>query len=265
MRKVMPDGLGSSRLSGFKGVAPAGTRRGRQGWKVIVAGCGRVGAKLSEMLSLDGFQVTVIDRDAEAFERLSKTFQGEAVTGVAFDLDILEQAGIREANVFAAITNYDNTNLMAAEVARSIFGVRDVVARLYNPDKEQTFQALDIDYICGTIILAEQFMQRIVSERMKILAWTANNRVLLVDFTCPPRFSGKPVSRLEREELLRVGLVSHQGRTAVATRETVLHRGDRIVAAVLAGRIHRVRRMLDEGRVRALRGGRGRATASRTS
>jgi len=199
------------------------------------------------MLSLDGFQVTVIDRDKEAFDRLSKSFQGEAVRGVAFDLDTLEEAGIEEADVFAAITNYDNTNLMAAEVARSIYGTGNVFARLYNPDKEQTFQALDIDYICGTTILAELFMQRIARDRMKILAWTANNRVLLVEFACPARLAGKPVSKLEREELLRVGLISHQGRTTVATKETIMHRGDKIIAAVLAGRYNRVRRMTETG------------------
>jgi trk system potassium uptake protein TrkA len=248
MDKIMPVGLRRSLPGRDAGKdAMPESRRSRQGWRVIVAGCGRVGAQLSEMLSLDGFQVTVIDRDRGAFDRLSKSFQGDALAGVAFDLDTLEEAGIGDADVFAATTNYDNTNLMAAEVARSIYGTRNVFARLYNPDKEQTFQALDIDYICGTTILAEQFMQRIASDRMKILAWTANNRVLLVEFTCPARFAAKPVGKLEREELLRVGLVSHQGRTEVATKATTMYRGDKIVAAVLAGRLHRVRRMMETG------------------
>lgn len=263
VEKVMPAGLRRSQQRGSTGgAAAAETSRGRQGWRVIVAGCGRVGAQLSEMLSLDGFQVTVIDRDRNAFERLSKTFQGEALEGVAFDLETLEKAGIREADVFAATTNYDNTNLMAAEVARRIYGVRNVFARLYNPDKEQTFQALDIDYICGTIILAEQFMQRIVKDRMKTLAWTANNNVLLVEFACPPRFSAKQVSKLEREELLRVGLVSHQGQAVVATKGTMMHRGDSIVAAVIAGRETRVRRMVGGGRAFGTKAKREGAAAS---
>jgi len=245
MEKIMPIGLRWPQPRVDGGVQHRRHRRGE--WRVVVAGCGRVGAQLSEMLSLDGFHVTVIDRDGEAFERLSKTFQGEAVQGVAFDLDAQEAAGIREADVFAALTNYDNSNLMAAEVARGIYGVGNVFARLYNPDKEKTFQALDIDYICGTTILAEQFMQRIVRDRLKVLAWTANNRVQLVEFVCPPRFSGKPVGKLEREELLRVGLVSHEGKTVVATRDTKMQRGDKLVAAVLAGRLDRVRRMMEPG------------------
>ncbi len=248
VRKIMPTALIRPHQGGGAGDGPRpGRHRSRREWRVIVAGCGRVGTQLSEMLSLDGYHVTVIDRDAKAFEGLSKSFQGEAVQGVAFDLDVLEKAGIRKADVFTALTNYDNTNLMAAEVARGIYGVGEVFTRLYNPDKEKTFQALDINYSCGTTILAEQFMQRIARDRMKVLAWMANNRVLLVEFACPPRFSGKPVDRLEREELLRVGFISHKGKTVVATRETTMHRGDKVVATVLAGRMDKVRRMVEPG------------------
>jgi trk system potassium uptake protein TrkA len=246
LRRIVPDGLRRFKpqvVRGEQGVAES--RRGRHEWRVIVAGCGRVGAQLSEMLSLDGFRVAVIDKDNDAYKRLSKSFQGEILTGMAFDLDTLEEAGIGDADVFASLTNYDNTNLMAAEVARGIYGIGKVFARLYNPDKEQTFQALDIDYICGTTILAEKFMQRIASNRLDILAWTANNRVLLVEFDCPARFGGKPVRRLEREEMLRVGLVEHEGgRTEVATQGTTLHKGDKVVAAVLAQRLFKVRRLV---------------------
>ena len=245
MEKIAPTGMRTRRLRGEAGERGAADSYGGKGrWRVVVAGCGRVGAQLSEMLSLDGFHVAVIDRDDGAYKRLSKSFQGEILTGMAFDLDTLEDAGLGEADVFASLTNYDNTNLMAAEVARGIFGVGKVLSRLYNPDKEQTFQALDIDYICGTTVLAEQFMQRIVEHRLDILAWTANNRVLLVEFECPGRFGGKPVRNFEREEMLRVGLIAHDGLTEVATQGTILHKGDKLVAAVLAQRLHKVRRMV---------------------
>jgi trk system potassium uptake protein TrkA len=249
IERLVPAALRRFRQRGD--VREAGLEEGAKGkgeWRVIVAGCGRVGAQLSEMLSLDGFHVRVIDRDPGAFGRLSKSFQGDVFSGMAFDLDMLEQAGIQEADVFAALTNYDNTNLMAAEVARKIYGVGKVISRLYNPDKEQTFQALDIDYVCGTTVLAEQFMQRIVRKRLNILAWTANNRVLLVEFECPGRFNGKPVSKLEGEELLRIGMVGNEKGTEIATHETILHRGDKLVAAVLAGRLNKVIKIAEPGR-----------------
>ncbi len=233
-----------TREAGAPGARPF---RARGSWRVIVAGCGRVGAQLSEILSLDGYRVTVIDRDRGSFERLSKSFQGDVVKGYAFDLDVLERAGIGKADVFAALTNYDNTNLMAAEVARRIFGVERVVSRLYNPDKEKTFQALDINYLCGTTILAERFMQRMVPDRLSIIAWTANNRVLVTEFSCPARLAGRTVGWLEREELLRVGLIGRGGAMRPADREEALEEGDRVVAAVLAERVNRVRKMTGEG------------------
>ncbi len=207
------------------------------------------------MLSLDGYRVAVIDRDPDAFHRLSKSYQGEFVSGMAFDMDVLEEAGIKEANAFAALTNYDNSNLMAAEVARGIFGVRRVVSRLYNPDKGDTYQALDIDFICGTTLLAERIMQLIVPERLEVLSWIANNRVLLVEFTCPRRFHGKAAGRLEREEMLRVGIIGRGGEVSLATARTELREGDRIVAAILAPRLTRIRKLLGQER-RLARGGR---------
>lgn len=228
-----------------RGVARGGSevREERGNWKVVVAGCGRVGASLAEMLSLDGYRVAVVDRDEGAFRKLSKTYQGEFVGGMAFDLDVLEKAGIEEADAFAALTNYDNSNLMAAEVARGIFGVKRVVSRLYNPDKGETYQALDIDYICGTSLLAEYFMQRILPHRLKVLSWAANNRVLLVEFACPRRYHGKPLGRLEQDEMLRVGMVARGEEVSLASPEDVLREGDVLVAAILAPRLQRMRKM----------------------
>lgn len=226
-------------------------REERENWKVVVAGCGRVGANLAEMLSLDGYQVAVIDRDENAFRKLSKTYQGEFASGMAFDLDVLEEAGIEEADAFAALTNYDNANLMAAEVARGIYGVKRVISRLYNPDKGETYQALDIDYICGTSLLAEYFMQRMVPHRLKVLSRAANNRVLLVEFACPKRYHGRPVGKMEQDEMLRVGMITRGEETALASADTVLRERDVVVAAILAPRLHRIRRMAGQERAMA--------------
>jgi len=212
--------------------------------RVVIAGCGRVGSQLVTHLDHENHNVVVIDRDPRAGERLSKTFHGEFHTGLAFDLDVLHEAGIEEAAAFVALTNYDNTNLMAAEVGRGIYGVRRVVSRLFNPDKEETYQALDIDFVNGTSLLAEQVMQRLLPRRPRILSRTANNRVLIVEFEYPERRQAVRASKLEGEEMLRVGLVARGGDTAVASPETVLRGGDTVVAAVLAPRLGRLRRLL---------------------
>ena len=130
---------------------------------VIVVGCGRVGSQLATLLSVDGHNVTVIDKEADSFRRLGTTFNGVTIRGLGFDEDVLEEAGIRECDAFAAVTDLDNTNLMAAEVARKIFDVPHVVARLYNPQRERTYQQLDLDYVCGTTLVAESLLDKIQS------------------------------------------------------------------------------------------------------
>ncbi len=128
---------------------------------VVVVGCGRVGSQLATMLSIEGHNVTVIDKSDDAFRRLGGTFNGVTIVGLGFDEEILEEAGIRDADAFAAVTNLDNTNLMAAEVARKIFEVPHVVARLYNPARERTYQQLGLDYVCGTTLVAEVLVDKI--------------------------------------------------------------------------------------------------------
>ena len=130
---------------------------------VIVVGCGRVGSQLATLLSVDGHNVTVIDKESDSFRRLGTTFNGITIRGLGFDEDVLEEAGIRECDAFAAVTDLDNTNLMAAEVARKIFDVPHVVARLYNPQRERTYQQLDLDYVCGTTLVAESLLDKIKS------------------------------------------------------------------------------------------------------
>ncbi len=128
---------------------------------IIVVGCGRVGSQLSTMLSVEGHNVVVIDRNEAAFRRLGTTFNGVTIKGLGFDEEVLEEAGIREADAFAAVTDLDNTNLMACEVARKLFGVRHAVARLYNPVRERTYQQLDLDYVCGTTLVAQTLLEKI--------------------------------------------------------------------------------------------------------
>mgnify|MGYP003370759259 FL=1 len=106
---------------------------------VIVVGCGRVGSQLANMLSDNGNNVCCVDRNADAFANLGRNFNGSTVQGVGFDEDVLIHAGVEECDVLAAVTQFDNANLMCAEVASRLFGVPHVIARLYNPDHERAY------------------------------------------------------------------------------------------------------------------------------
>ncbi len=137
---------------------------------VIIAGCGRVGSQLATLLSHEGHNVVVIDRDPASFERLERPFNGLTLAGIAFDLDILRDAGIEGCDAFIALTNYDNTNIMAAEIAVDVFKVPRVFARVYNPDKELTYRSMGIDYLSGSTLLAEAFHRELTWRGMLIHA-----------------------------------------------------------------------------------------------
>jgi trk system potassium uptake protein TrkA len=122
--------------------------------KVVVMGCGRVGARISSILDHNGHDVTVIDTDARSFRRLPVDFQGDTVIGTGIDEDVLRRAGIESAHVFIAVTNGDNRNIMAAQVARTVFEVEHVVVRIYDPVREDTYRRLGLRTVCPTTTIS---------------------------------------------------------------------------------------------------------------
>lgn len=197
---------------------------------VVVVGCGRVGSQLATMLSVEGHNVTVIDKSDEAFKRLGSTFNGVTIKGLGFDEEVLEEAGIREADAFAAVTDLDNTNLMAAEVARKLFGVKHVVARLYNTQRERTYQQLDLDYVCGTMLVAENLLEKIHAGHGHHISTVGDIEV--VEFRTNENVSGKKIKDVEIEHQFRIALVSRGNTTFVPQPETLLQPGDVVLAAV---------------------------------
>lgn len=122
--------------------------------KVIILGCGRVGSRLAMLMEMDGHEVSIIDSDPGAFDRLPGDFTGQTVLGTGIDVDVLKSAGIENTNAFAAVTNFDNTNIMACEVAKEIFGVEHVLARIYDPGRESFYHELGLETICPTTLVS---------------------------------------------------------------------------------------------------------------
>lgn len=211
---------------------------------VIVAGCGRVGSQLATLLSVEGHNVTVIDRDDASFRRLGSTFNGVTIKGLAFDTDVLEEAGIRDCHTFAAVTDLDNTNLMAAEVARKLYNVPHAVARLYNPVRERTYQQLGLDYVCGTTLVAETLMDKIMSGHGHHV--TAVGDVEIIEFKLASDQHGSRVREVEIEHGMRIAAVARGKTTFVPTVETMLEAGDLIIAAVREEDFSRVARLMEE-------------------
>ncbi|MEN6431181.1 MAG: TrkA family potassium uptake protein [Coriobacteriales bacterium] len=211
---------------------------------IIVVGCGRVGSQLATMLSVEGHNVTVIDRDEGAFRRLGSTFNGVTIRGLGFDEEVLEEAGIREADAFAAVTDLDNTNLMAAEVARRLFGVRHAVARLYNPVRERTYQQLGVDYVCGTTLVAESLLEKIKSGHGHHVHTVGD--VEIIEFKCADAVEGRKVHDIEIDHAFRIVTVTRGSTSFVPGEDTLLHAGDVVVAAVKDEMFVRVERYMEE-------------------
>lgn len=132
---------------------------------VIIVGCGRVGAEVAKLLVGEGHNVVIVDRNPASFERLGGTFNGRTVIGNGFDLSLLKEAGIEKADVFCSLTNGDNTNLVSAQVAKRIFNVPKVIARVYDPHRARIYSALGLDIISGTILFAAMIRDKIVESR----------------------------------------------------------------------------------------------------
>jgi trk system potassium uptake protein TrkA len=123
---------------------------------IVILGCGRVGARLACSLAQEGHEVRVIDRQVEALGRLPADFPGQALVGDGIDADVLRAAGVDRADVFAAVTNDDNMNIMASQIAQVMFNVRRVVTRIYDPVREEAYQTLGLQTVCPTTLGAER-------------------------------------------------------------------------------------------------------------
>lgn len=124
--------------------------------KALIMGCGRVGARLATLMDAKGHEVTVLDIEPYSFRRLPSTFKGTAITGNGLDEDTLKKAGIEKADVFVAVTEGDNRNVMAAQIAKHIFNVPKVVCRIYDPIREEMYRNLGLETISPTKIGAER-------------------------------------------------------------------------------------------------------------
>ncbi len=128
---------------------------------VVILGCGRVGSRLATMMDGDGFNVTVIDTDGYAFRRLPESFRGRTILGTGIDEDVLRRAGIEGARTFIAVTNNDNPNIMAAQIAQEVFRVPEVLARVYDVERASMYTQLGLKTICPTATIAQMFREQV--------------------------------------------------------------------------------------------------------
>jgi trk system potassium uptake protein TrkA len=131
--------------------------------KIIIMGCGRVGAQLASLLDAEGHEITVIDVDAHSFRRLPPSFGGTALVGDGTDEEMLKKAGITGTDAFVAVTQGDNRNVMAAQIAKKIFNVPKVLCRIYDPLRKDVYEALGLDAVSPTTVFAQLLRDKLLS------------------------------------------------------------------------------------------------------
>lgn len=189
-------------------------------------GCGRVGAALAQTLEEQGHSVAVVDQDPTAFRRLGAGFGGRRVNGVGFDQDTLREAGIEEAGAFAAVSSGDNSNIIAARVARENFGIENVAARIYDPRRAEVYQRLGIPTVATVRWTADQMLRRLLPSGAEPLWRDPSGGVQLAEVHTPETWIGQRVSRMQEETGVRVAFLTRLGEAMLPSADTVLQEGD---------------------------------------
>jgi trk system potassium uptake protein len=193
---------------------------------IVIMGCGRVGSTLAHILEEQGHTVAIIDQDREAFRKLRSGFKGKRITGVGFDQDVLIEAGIEEADAFAAVSSGDNSNVIAARVARESFGVERVAARIYDPRRAEVYQRLGIPTVATVRWTADQMLRRLLPEGSEVLWRDPTGAVVLAEVAFSPEWVGEKVHALEEASRVRVAFISRLGEAMLPVQGTVLQEGD---------------------------------------
>lgn len=209
-------------------------------------GCGRVGASLARSLERIGHDVAVVDQDPEAFQRLGSEFVGRRVAGIGFDRETLLRAGIEEAHALAAVSSGDNSNILAARVARETFGVEHVVARIYDPDRAQVYQRLGIPTVATVRWTADQVLRRLLPHGLAGEMTDASGRLVVAEVAVDPRWVGTPLTRVEQLTGARVAYLTRLGEGMLPAPQTVHQEGDLLHLVIERTRIDTVERILDE-------------------
>ena len=193
---------------------------------IVVMGCGRVGSGLALQLEALGHTVAVIDQQSSAFRRLGDDFKGTAVAGVGFDQDTLIEAGIERAQAFAAVSNGDNSNIIAARVARETFNVETVVARIYDAKRAEIFERLGIPTIATVPWTINRLVRQIAGETLEESWRDPSGAVAAVRFTPHEGWVGHQIQDLERAVSGRVAMINRFGKGEVPLSTTLLQDGD---------------------------------------
>ena len=202
---------------------------------VIIAGCGRVGSELAANLERLGHSIVVVDKNPRAFERLKPGFKGKQLLGFVFDREVLEEAGIKEAQAFASVTSGDNSNIVSARIAREHYRVPQVMARIYDPRRAQIYQRLGIPTVATVRWTTDQVMRHLLPEDVSVEYTVDNGEVVIMALPAPEETVGHKATTLYLDGQRRVVAVSRFGVPRIPDENLTVQDDDILHISILRG------------------------------
>jgi trk system potassium uptake protein TrkA len=193
---------------------------------IVLMGCGRVGSALTVQLAKSGHSVAVIDKRADAFDRLPPGFDATMIVGTGFDRATLEKAGIRDAGAFVAVSNGDNSNIVAARVAREHYHIDKVIARIYDPQRAEIYERLNIPTVASARWAAQQISYLLFHGKEEIKESFAGGALLHIQRLVPDHLTGQPISSVEQEGAIDVVGVDRGGSGFIPVAKSTFQSGD---------------------------------------
>ncbi len=211
---------------------------------ILILGCGRVGARLAQLLEAEGHQVTIVDRDRSSFGRLEQ-FKGTRILGNGIDVDILKKAGIEKAEAFAAVTNGDNTNLMTAQIAQKIFNVPKVVCRVYDPKRAGIYYDLGLQTVCSTTVGARMMRNLLTGPTLLRNYHLGDGTAQAIEMKVGPRAFGKSIAEVEIPREFSISALIRGGTVLIPEKTERLQENDQIFGVASTASIEKVKSIMD--------------------
>jgi trk system potassium uptake protein TrkA len=213
---------------------------------IVIMGCGRVGSSLARSLEKRGHTVAVIDLEPDSFRRLGPDFSGKTVKGVGFDREVLLEAGINDADGFAAVSSGDNSNILSARVVRETFAVDNVVARIYDPGRAEVYERLGIPTVATVRWTADQMLRRLLPAGSEPQWRDPSGSVRLMEVHVDRSWVGRTIEQIEAATGARVPFLFRLGAGMVPKSGTIFQDGDLAYAAVADAQLAEVEATLGE-------------------
>jgi len=212
--------------------------------RIIIMGCGRVGEQVARLMAVEGHAITIVDMDPGALARLEPDIPARKVVGVGFDRRVLIEAGIEDADAFAAASSSDNANIVAARIARNYFHVPRVVARLYDPRRAEIYHRLGMLTISSTTWGAERIRELILYADLDPIVTFGDGEVCMVKMVTPPQLVGRMVKNLNVSGEISVSAIVREGKAFIPLLGTEFVSGDVIHLVLLSSAMDRLNSML---------------------